>query len=122
MSTAVSELAELPAPQLTPEVRAYLDGDAAIVYEAILRLSRSQAHRMGVGIQDVRVFRKHSWEEDFSDTVVQFFVDTDFARSLAVWDAIGDALGRWQAQQPQHIRKILTEDFAVFVEADADTA
>ncbi len=22
----------------------------------------------------------------------------------------GDALGRWQAQQPQHIRKILTDD------------
>ena len=70
MSTAVSELAELPAPQFTPEVQAYLDGDAAVVYEAILRLSRSQAHRMGVAIQDVRVFRKHSWEEDFSDTVV----------------------------------------------------
>ena len=122
MSTAVSELAELPAPQLTPEVRAYLNGDAAVVYEAILRLSRSQARRMGVGIQDVRVFRKHSWEEDFSDTVVQLFVDTDFARSLAVWDAIGDALGRWQAQQPQHLREILTEDFTVFVEAHADTA
>ena len=36
---------------------------------------------MGVDIQDVRVFRQHSWEEDFSDTVVQFFADTDFARS-----------------------------------------
>ena len=121
MSTAVSELAELPAPQLAPEVRSYLDGDAAVVYETILRLSRRQAHRMGVDIQDVRVFRKHSWEEDFSDTVVQFFVDTDFARSLALWDTIGDALGRWQAQQPQHIRKILAEDFTVFVEAHADT-
>ena len=122
MSTVVSELAELPAPQLTPEVQAYLDGDAAIVYEAILRLSLRQAHRMGIGIQDVRVFRKHSWEEDFSDTVVQFFVDTDFARSLALWDTIGDALGRWQAQQPQRLRKILAEDFTVFVEAHADTA
>lgn len=121
MSTVISELAELPAPQLTPEVRAYLDGDAAIVYEAILRLSLSQARRMGVGIRNVRVFRKHSWEEDFSDTVVQLFLDADFARRLALWDAIGDALGRWQAQQPQHIRKILTEDFAVFVEAHADT-
>ena len=121
MSTVIRELAELPAPQLTPEVRAYLDGDAAIVYEAILRLSRSQARRMGVDIQGVRVFRKHSWEEDFSDTVVQFFVDTDFARSLALWDAIGDALGRWQAQQPQRLRKILAEDFTVFVEAHADT-
>ena len=47
MSMAVSELGELPAPQLTPEVRAYLDGDATVVYEAILRLSRSQARRMG---------------------------------------------------------------------------
>ena len=122
MSTAIRELAELPAPQLTPEVQAYLDGDAAIVYEAILRLSLHQAHRMGIGIQNVRVFRKHSWEEDFSDTVVQFFVDTDFARSLALWDTIGDALGHWQAQQSQSIRKILTEDFAVFVEAHADTA
>ena len=122
MSTAVRELAELPAPQLTPEVQAYLDGDAAIVYEAILHLSLIQAQRMGIGIQNVRVFRKHSWEEDFSDTVVQFFVDADFARSLALWDAIGDALGCWQAQQPQRIRKILTEDFAVFVEAHADTA
>ena len=121
MSTAVSELAELPAPQLTPEVRAHLDGDAAIVYEAILRLSLSQARRMGVDIHDVRVFRKHSWEEDFSDTVVQLFVDTDFARSLALWDTIGDALGHWQAQQPQHLREILTEDFTVFVEAHADT-
>ncbi len=121
MSTVISELAELPAPQLTPEIRAYLDGDAAIVYEAILRLSLSQARRMGVGIRNVRVFRKHSWEEDFSDTVVQLFLDADFARRLALWDAIGDALGRWQAQQPQHIRKILTEDFAVFVEAHADT-
>ena len=122
MSTVVSELAELPAPQPTPEVQAYLVGDAAVVYETILRLSRSQARRMGVDIHDVRVFRKHSWEEDFSDTVVQFFVDTDFARSLALWDAIGDALGRWQAQQPQRLRKILTEDFTVFVEAHADTA
>ena len=122
MSTAVRELAELPAPQLEPEVQAHLDGDAAIVYEAILRLSLIQARRMGVDIQDVRVFRKHSWEEDFSDTVVQLFVDTDFSRSLALWDAVGDALGRWQAPQPQRIRKILTEDFAVFVEADAETA
>ena len=122
MSTAVRELAELPAPQLTPEVQPYLDGDAAIVYKAILRLSLSQARRMGVGIQNVRVFRKHSWEEDFSDTVVQLFVDADFARSLALWDTIGDALGHWQAQQPQRIRKILAEDFAVFVEAHADTA
>ena len=121
MSTAVRELAELPAPQLAPEVQAYLDGDAAIVCETILRLSLSQARRMGIDIQDVRVFRKHSWEEDFSDTVVQLFVDTDFSRSLALWDSIGDALGRWQAQQPQHIRKILTEDFTVFVEAHADT-
>ena len=121
MSTAVRGLAELPLPQLAPEVQAYLDGDAAIVYEAILRLSLSQARRMGIGIQDVRVFRQHSWEEDFSDTVVQLFVDTDFARSLALWDAIGDALGRWQAQQPQRIRKILTDDFTVFVEAHADT-
>ena len=106
MSVAVSELAALPTPQLAPEVQAYLDGDAAIVYEAILRLSLSQARRMGI----------------FSDTVVQLFVDTDFSRSLALWDSIGDALGRWQAQQPQRIRKILTEDFAVFVEAHADTA
>lgn len=122
MSTAVSELAELPAPQLEPETKVHLDGDAAIVYEAILRLSLIQARRMGVGIQDVRVFRKHSWEEDFSDTVVQLFVDTDFSRSLVLWDTIGDALGRWQAQQPQHIRKILAENFAAFVEADAETA
>ena len=122
MSTVVSELAELPAPQLTPEVRAYLEGDAAIVYEAILRLSLIQARRIGVSIQNVRVFRKHSWEEDFSNTVVQLFVDTDFARSLVLWDTIGDALGRWQAQQPQHLRKILAEDFTVFVEAHADTA
>ena len=122
MSVAVRELAELPAPQLAPEVQPYLDGDAAIAYEAILRLSQSQARRMGIDIQNVRVFRKHSWEEDFSDTVVQLFVDTDFARSLALWDSIGDALGRWQAQQPQHLRKILAEDFAVFVEAHADTA
>ena len=34
----------------------------------------------------------------------------------------GDALGRWPAQQPQRIRKILTDDFTVFVEAHADTA
>ena len=121
MSVAVRELAELPAPQLAPEVQPYLDGDAAIAYEAILRLSQSQARRMGIDIQNVRVFRKHSWEEDFSDTVVQLFVDADFTRSLALWDSIGDALGRWQAQQPQHIRKILAEDFAVFVEAHADT-
>ena len=120
MSVAVRELAELPPPQLAPEVQPYLDGDAAIVYEAILRLSLSQARRMGVDIQDVRVFRKHSWEEDFSDTVVQLFVDTDFSRSLALWDSIGDALGRWQAQQPQRIRKILAEDFTVFVETHAD--
>ena len=121
MSVAVRELAALPAPQLTPEVQPYLDGDAAIAYETILRLSLSQARRMDVGIQDVRVFRKHSWEEDFSDTVVQLFVDADFSRSLSLWDTIGDALGRWQAQQPQHIRKILAEDFTIFVEAHADT-
>ncbi len=121
MSTAVGELAELPAPQLAPEVQPYLDGDAAIAYEAILRLSLSQVRRMGIGIQDVRVFRKHSWEEDFSDTVVQLFVDADFTRSLALWDSIGDVLGRWQAQQPQRIRTILAEDFAVFVAAHADT-
>ena len=39
MSTAVGELAELPAPQLAPEAQAHLDGGAAIVYETILRLS-----------------------------------------------------------------------------------
>ena len=94
MSTAVREPAEWPAPQLEPEVQAYLDGDAVVVYEAILRLSLSQAQRMGVGIQDVRVFRKHSWEEDFSDTVVQLFVDTD---SRGVWPS-GMPLGMlWDA-------------------------
>ena len=62
------------------------------------------------------------WQEDFSDTVVQLFADTDFARSLALWDTIGDDLGRWQAHQSQRLCKILAEDFTVFVEAHADTA
>jgi len=71
---------------------------------------------MHVRIKKLKVSVKRSWEEDFSELLLQVFVEANLPQSLALWDAIGDSIQRWGQKQPAKRRRLLNEKYAVFVE------
>ena len=75
---------------------------------------------MQLPINSVKVSIKRSWEGEFSELVIQVFVRGNLSQSLALWDAIGDSVQRWGEKQPTRRRRLLTEQYAIFVEPLSD--
>jgi hypothetical protein len=79
-------------------------------------LCMEDARFMGVPVEKLRLSVKRSWEGEYSELLLQVFVELNFPQSLALWDAIGDSIQRWGKKQPAKRRRLLNEKYAVFVE------
>lgn len=103
-------------PDITREAQEWLRGDLAIINQRVTLFCTEQARNMHVPITKLRLSVKRSWEEDFRELLLEVFVEANFPQSLALWDAIGHSIQRWGKKQPARCRRLLNEQFAVFVE------
>jgi hypothetical protein len=103
-------------PDITREAKEWLRGDMAIINQRIMLLCMEHAGIMGVPVGKLRLSVKRSWEDDFTELLLQVFVEANLPQSLALWDAIGDSILRWGKKQPPRRRRLLDEQYAVFVE------
>ncbi len=103
-------------PDITREAKEWLRGDLDIIHQRIMLLCMEHARFMGVPVKELRLSVKRSWEGEYSELLLQVFVEANFPQSLALWDAIGDSILRWGKKQPPKRRRLLDEQYAVFVE------
>lgn len=104
-------------PEITQEARQWLTGDLEVINKRVMLLCIEHARRMHVQIKSLRIFVKRSWEGEFNELALEVFVEANIPQSLALWDAIGGSIQRWGSKQRPICRRILNEDYAVFVEA-----
>lgn len=109
-------LSKLLPLEVTPEAKPYLADDLDFINRRVATLCIEQAARMHVSIEKMLVSLKRSWEGDFLEVVLQVFVEANIPQSLALWDAVGSAIERWETWQDAKVRRLLNERFAVFVE------
>jgi hypothetical protein len=107
-------------PQIAPDVHRHLRGKALTVYDRIISVSLAQAKKARVPVRRVMVSNRRSWEGNFREITVHVIVDASLPESLALWDAIGSALGGWLKKQDEDIQLTFSEAFSLFVEPDRE--
>lgn len=105
-----------PKKKATRQAQQWLNGDLQRIDNRITSLCIEHAEIMHVPIRKLDLSVKRSWEGEFNELVLQVFVDANLPQSLALWDAIGDSIQRWARRQTTRCRKLLNEQYAVFVE------
>ena len=115
---AVVAMASFRVPRLrvSQEARQWLTGDLQLIHQRVVQLCLEQARGMRLPIANIQASVKRSWEGEFSEVVLQLNVRGNLAQSLALWDAIGDSIQRWGAKQSLRSRRLLDEQYAVYVE------
>lgn len=108
-------------PEISQEARQWLTGDLELINQRAMLFCTEQAKRMHVPISGIQLSVKRSWEGEFRELVLQVFVEANFAQSLALWDSIGEAIQGWGAKQSAKRRRLLNEQYAVFVEPASES-
>ena len=103
-------------PEVTEEAQQWLAGDLDTINQRVIHICTQEARKKHLPIKKLRLSIKRSWEEDFKELLLEVFVEANFPQSLALWDAIGDSIQRWGEKQPARRRRLLNEQYAVFVE------
>lgn len=76
----------------------------------------NQATKMQVPIERLEISVKRDQEEHWIELVLHIFVPLNMEQSLALWDAIGDAIQQWAGYLPVEQARVLAEQIGVFVE------
>ena len=106
----------VPRLRVSQEARQWLTGDLGLIHQRVSQLCLEKARGMHLPIDNIQASVKRSWEGEFSEVVLQLYVRGNLAQSLALWDAIGDSIQRWGAKQSLKSRRLLDEQYAVYVE------
>ena len=101
---------------VSQEAQDWLTDDFHAINKHVVRVCAAEAKKMQLPIEKLRLTLKQSWEGEFSELVLQVFVNADVPKSLALWDAIGDAIQHWGEKQPAGLKRLLEEQYAIFVE------
>ena len=107
----------VPQQRLTQEVRQWMTGEFVVIHQRVRQICVQEARRMHLAIYELNLSVKRSWEEDANELVVEVVVNGNLPQSLALWDAIGDEIQSWGRKQPPRRRRILEEQYVIFVEA-----
>jgi hypothetical protein len=102
--------------EVTAEAQGWLTGDLDAINQQVIHICTEEAQKKHLPIKKLKLSVKRSWEDGFSELLLQMFVEADFPQSLALWDAIGDSILGWAKKQPPKRRRLLDEKYAVFVE------
>lgn len=107
-------------PQETPEAQSYLgDPNIRSVFNRLVAICVNQVIYSGASIERLELTTKRSQEERWIELVLRVVVSLNIPQSLALWDAIGEAIQRWSGYLPARQSSILTDRLAVFVEPSA---
>ena len=109
-------LQRVPKKEPTREAQQWLNGDLERIDNRITSLCIEHAEFMHVPIKKLDLSVKRSWEGEFSELVLQVFVEANIPQSLALWDAIGNSIQKWGRKQGPKCRRLLNEQYSVFVE------
>lgn len=107
---------KLLRPDISREAKQWLTGDLNLVHDQAVLFCVQESNRMHLRLKNICLTVKRSWEGEFSELVLQVFAEANLPQSLALWDAIGDAIQDWGKKQSVRLRRILDEKYAVFIE------
>jgi len=111
------EYLKVPQQRLTQEARQWLNGEFLVIHQRARQICVEEARRMHLAITELNVAVKRAWEEGSNELVIEVVVNGNLPQSLALWDAIGNEIQRWGRKQPPFRKRLLEEQYAIFVAA-----